>query len=141
MTQRHPLHLSILGLVAIGGALGGCARYGLSEAFPDSGASFPWTTFGINVVGSFLLALLPALSVVRRNPLLPPLLGTGVLGGFTTLSTYSEQARQLVADGAAGLAGVYVVGTLAACLLAVAVADRFSSAAERTEFEDEEGDL
>jgi CrcB protein len=87
------------------------------------------------------LSILPALSAVRRNPLLPPLLGTGVLGGFTTLSTYSEQARQLAADGAVGVAAVYVVGTLAACLLAVAVADRFSDLAERSEFDEEEGDL
>lgn len=141
MTQRHPLHLSILALVALGGALGAAARFGLGEAFPDAGDSFPWTTFGINVAGSFVLAMLPALSAVRRNPLLPPLLGTGVLGGFTTLSTYSEQARQLAADGAVGVAAVYVVGTLAACLLAVAVADRFSDLAERSEFDEEEGDL
>ncbi len=141
MTPRHPLHLSVLGVVAIGGALGASARYGISETFPQAGAAFPWATFGINVVGSFLLAMLPALPVVRRNPLLPPLLGTGVLGGFTTLSTYSAQARDLVADGAAALAALYVTGTLAACLVAVAIADRFSTAAARREFEDEEGDL
>jgi CrcB protein len=139
--QRHPLHLSILGLVALGGALGAAARHGLSTAFPETGTSFPWTTFAINVAGSFLLALLPAASVVRRHPLLPPLLGTGVLGGFTTLSAYSEQARSLVADGAVGLAAVYLAGTVAACLLAVAVADRFSTQSAREEFEDEEGDL
>lgn len=141
VTARHPLHLSVLGLVAIGGAAGASARYGISEAFPGTAGGFPWATFAINVVGSFLLAMLPALSVVRRNGRLPPLLGTGVLGGFTTLSTYSAQARDLVADGAAGLATLYVTGTLAACLVAVAVADRFSTAAARREFEDEEGDL
>ena len=141
MTQRHPLHLSVLGVVALGGALGASARHGLSEAFPDTGSSFPWTTFAINVVGSFLLAVLPALSVVRRKHLLPPLLGTGLLGGFTTLSTYSLQARDLIARGATGLAGVYVVGTLAACLVAVAAADRFSTVVARQEFEDDEGDL
>jgi len=109
--------------------------------FPDAGSGFPWTTFTINVVGAFLLALLPALSRVRRNPHLPPFLGTGILGGFTTLSAYSEQARALVADGSAGLAGVYVIGTLVACLGAVVVADHFSTAPARTEFDDEEGDL
>ena len=72
--------------------------------------------------------------------MLPPLLGTGVLGGFTTLSTYSEQARALAAQGRVGLAASYVVGTLAACLLAVAVADRFSTVIARSQFDDEEGD-
>ncbi len=118
------LHGPVVGVVALGGAAGALARYGLSEAFPDRADGFPWTIFAINVVGCLLLALLPALAVVVDHPLLPPLLGTGVLGGFTTLSTYAEQSRALVDGGHAGLAGAYVVGTLAACLLAVAVADR-----------------
>lgn len=141
MTGRSPLHPFVLGLVALGGAVGASARFGISVSFPDTGSSFPWATFGINVAGSFLLALLPALSVVRRREWLPPLLGTGVLGGFTTLSAYSAEARALVADGAVGTAVLYVVGTLAVCLLAVAAADSFSSVGDRREFADEEGDL
>jgi fluoride exporter len=138
---RHPLHLSVLGLVALGGALGASARYAITAAFPESGTAFPWTTFAVNVSGSLLLALLPALSVVRRKPLLPPLLGTGLLGGYTTLSTYSAQTRDLVANGAVGIATLYVTGTLAACLIAVTVDDRLSTEPARQEFEDEEGDL
>lgn len=132
--------MSILTAVAVGGAVGASARYGLTLAWPDEGG-FPWTTLAINVVGSFLLALLPSFEAVRRNPLLPPLLGTGVLGGFTTLSAYSEQSRALVADGRAGLAALYVVGTLGACLLAVGLADRFSDPRAREVFDEEEGDL
>jgi CrcB protein len=138
--SRHPLRAAVIGAVAIGGAVGALARWGLSEAFPDPTAGFPWTIFGINVVGCLLLALLPAFAAVRRNDLLPPLLGTGVLGGFTTLSTYAEQARALVHEGRVGLAASYVVGTLAACLVAVALADRFSTVMARSEFDDEEGD-
>ena len=141
MTRPHPLHLSVIGLVAVGGAVGAGARHGLSSTFVDPAGAFPWTTFTINVTGCFLLALLPALAFVRRRPLLPPLLGTGVLGGFTTMSAYSEQARTLLADGASALAAIYVVGTLAAGLVAVALADRFSSTAARAAFEAEEGDL
>lgn len=141
MTRTHPLHVSVFAVVALGGAVGACARYGLSTAFPDTGTSFPWTTFAINVLGSFLLALLPASAAVRRHTHLPPLLGTGVLGGFTTLSTYSEQTRALLAGGHVGTALLYLVGTLAVCLLAVAVADRFSTLPERQEFDEEEGDL
>ncbi len=140
MTPRHPLHGSVLLAVALGGALGAMLRYGLTQVTPD-GDGFPGTTFAINLAGSFLLALLPASAWVRRHHLLPPLLGTGVLGGFTTLSAWSEQTRALVADGAAATAGAYAVGTLAACLAAVALADRFSTRTDRAEFDEEEGDL
>lgn len=128
-------------LVAVGTAVGAGLRAGLGEAFPEPPGTFPWTTFGINVAGSFLLALLPASAAVRRRPALPPLLGTGVLGGFTTLSAYSEQTRALAAGGQVSLAGAYALGTLTACLVAVALADRLSSAAARAEFDAEEGDL
>lgn len=132
---------SLVAAVAVGGAAGAVARHLLTVAFPDTGSGFPWTTFGINVAGSFLLALLPAVAAVRRYALLPPLLGTGVLGGFTTLSTFSEQTRALVASAHATTAGLYVVATLAACLAAVILADLLSTVPERQEFEDEEGDL
>ena len=56
----------LLAAVAIGGALGALARWGLGESFPEA-SGFPWTTFAINVVGSFALALLPAFAAVRRN--------------------------------------------------------------------------
>lgn len=141
MSARHPLHPSLLAAVAAGGAAGACARHLLGVAFPGDAGGFPWTTFGINVTGSLLLALLPALAAVRRRALLPPLLGTGLLGGFTTLSAYSEQARALVAAGAVGTAAAYVVATLSCCLAAVALADRVSTPADRVEFDAEEGDL
>jgi CrcB protein len=124
--------------VAAGGALGAVARWALGEAFPD-GSGFPWTTFGINVAGSFALALLPAVAAVRRHRTLALALGPGVLGGFTTLSTYAEQSRSLLADGRGLLAASYVLGTLAVCLAAVAVAHRLSSPLAQREFEDEEG--
>jgi fluoride exporter len=138
--KRHPLHVSLVAAVAVGGAVGAVARYLLGEAFPVTG-SFPWTTFAINVSGAFLLALLPAFAVVRRHEVLPPLLGTGVLGGYTTLSTYSEQTRHLLGVGHTSAALLYLGGTFAACLVAVAVADHFSTLAQRAEFEAEEGDL
>jgi CrcB protein len=128
----------LLVAVAVGGALGAVARWALGEAFPD-GSGFPWTTFGINVAGSFVLALLPAVAAVRRRHTLALGLGPGVLGGFTTLSTYAEQSRSLLADGRALLAASYLLGTLAVCLAAVAVAHRLSSPLAQREFEDEEG--
>jgi CrcB protein len=139
MSIRGPLALAV-SAVAVGGAIGASLRWQFSHWLPADASSFPWATFAINVAGCFLLALLPSLAWVRRHPVLPPLLGTGLLGGFTTLSTYSEETRALLASGHPGLAGTYLFGTLAGCLLAVAVADRFSGPAARTQFRDEEGD-
>jgi fluoride exporter len=130
----------LLAAVAAGGAIGAVTRWAVTEAFPARGADFPWSTFGINVVGSFALALLPAFLVVRSNRTLTVFLGPGILGGFTTLSAYSEQSRALLADGHVGTAGLYVVGTIAACLLAVRLADRWSTARQRRLFAHEGGD-
>lgn len=127
--------------VAVGGASGACARWLLESWQPAAPGAFPWTTFGINVAGSVLLALLPASAVIRRHPLLPPALGTGVLGGFTTLSTFSEETRALVGAGSTALATAYVVSSLAACLLGVAIADRLVTRPARADFERQEGDL
>lgn len=128
----------LLAAVSLGGAAGALARWGLSELVPD-GAGFPWTTFAINVVGSFMLAALPALAAVRRRPALAVGLGPGLLGGFTTLSAYAEQGRLLLADGETLVAAAYLAGTLAACLVAVQLAHHWSSLAAQAEFEDEEG--
>lgn len=131
---------AVLAVVALGGAAGATLRYALDTWAPTPTGSFPWTTFAINVVGSFLLALLPALAVVRRSHLLPPLFGPGVLGGFTSLSAVSEQTRALLADDRVALAAAYSVSTLVACLLVVALADRLSTPIERMDFDVEEGD-
>jgi fluoride exporter len=130
---------ALVAAVGVGGAVGALARWGLGELAP-TGAGFPWTTFAINVAGSLLLGLLPAVPLVRRHATLPLVLGTGVLGGFTTLSAYAEETRVLVADGATATAAAYVVGTLAACLLAAVTASAVTTAAERRAFADAEGD-
>ena len=125
--------------VAVGGALGAVLRWGLGELVAD-GDGFPWATFAINVSGSFVLALLPASTTIRRHPLLPLFFGTGMLGGYTTLSTYAEQSRAMFAAGDPALALTYLLGTLAACVLAVSLAQHWSPPAARAEFEAEGGD-
>lgn len=123
-------HLRLTLAVAAGGATGAVARYGVGVCVPDS-AAFPWTTLTINVVGSFLLALLPAVAVVRRSPAWTAALGPGLLGGFTTLSAYAEQTRALLGDDRVVAAGAYVVATLAACLVAVLLAGLLSRPADQ----------
>jgi CrcB protein len=130
----------LIAAVAIGGALGAVARWSLTEAFRSDAGSFPWTTFAINVAGSFALALLPAFAVVRRRRELAVALGPGVLGGFTTLSTYSEQSRALLDAGETDVALAYLGGTLAACLVAVGFASQWTTAMERRTFRREGGD-
>jgi CrcB protein len=111
--------------VAVGGSAGAVLRHLLGEVVPD-GSGFPWTTFAINVVGSALLAGLELLPLARRSATWAAGIGPGVLGGFTTLSTTSEQGRALLADGDVWLAGCYLLGTLVACLAAVTLVGRVS---------------
>ena len=136
--QRLVTPPALLAAVAAGGAAGAVLRHLLGVWSPD-GSGFPWTVFAINVVGSLVLALLPALAVVRRRETLAVALGPGVLGGFTTLSATSEQGRALLADGRPALAATYLLGTLAACLVAVAVASLWVGGAERARFAEEGG--
>lgn len=113
--------------------MGALLRWLLGESVPD-GSGFPWSTFAINVSGSFALALLPAISAVRSSSLLTVGLGPGLLGGYTTLSAYADQARALLGAGRVGLAALYVVGTLAACLVGVVLATHWSSSSQRRSF-------
>lgn len=130
----------LVAAAAVGGALGGLLRFQAGLVVPDD-SGFPWTTFTVNVTGALLLALLPAVDAVRGSPLLAVALGPGLLGGFTTLSATSEQGRRLINLDRPALAAAYLVGTLAASLLAVALAARVTDARERRVFAAEEGDL
>jgi CrcB protein len=114
--------LPTLVVVAVGGALGAVLRASLGLAFPVAAGAFPWTTFVINVSGSLLLALLGAVPALRRHGLMRPFLGAGLLGGYTTLSATSEEARLMLEGGDATLAAGYLLGTLAAGLVGVHLA-------------------
>jgi CrcB protein len=110
----------VLGAISAGGALGAAARYGLLVAFPTAPPGFPWTIFVVNVTGCLLIGALMVLvtDVWPQRRLLRPFLGVGVLGGFTTFSTYSVELQGLVDARALGTAAVYLVGTLVAALAA-----------------------
>jgi fluoride exporter len=140
-STNHPSLPLVVTVVALGGAAGAVLRALVGELAPTSPHDFPWPTLAINVAGSALLALLPALDAVRRRPLLPPLLGTGLLGGFTTLSVWAQETHDLLDAGRAMAAAGYAMGTLVACLAVVALVDRLSTPDERVAFDAEEGDL
>jgi CrcB protein len=111
----------ILLVIAAGGALGSLARWGLSLALPHQVGGFPWATFDANVTGCLLIGLLMVvvLDVLPPHRHLRPFLGVGVLGGFTTFSTYMLDTRALLVAGRPGLAAAYLLGSLAAGLAAV----------------------
>lgn len=111
-------------VIAAGGALGAVGRHGLSVVLPAGHGAFPWATFATNVAGCLAIGVLMVLVTEvagRPHRLTRPFIGVGILGGFTTFSTYSVDAVQLVAAGAASTALLYTFGTLAGALVAVEV--------------------
>lgn len=105
-----PLSWRLVAAVAAGGALGAAARYGLAQAWPAPAHGFPLATFVTNVSGCLAAGLLLG---VERGPLLRAFAGTGLLGGFTTYSTFAVQADQLWLTGHHWVAAVSVAATLA----------------------------
>jgi len=125
---------------SVGGAVGAVARWSLTDLFPVAAGQFPWVTFAINVFGSALLAALPLLAVARSRPWVGLFFGTGVLGGFTTMSAASAETFVLLDRGATGLGLAYCVGTLCASLLAVLIVDRLTTEQRRHALEIAESD-
>ncbi len=104
--------------IAIGGALGTLARYGIERAVATPPDGFPWGTLTVNVVGSFVLGAV-VIAVVERWPrdrYLRPLLAVGFCGGFTTFSTLAVEVDQRVQHGHVLLATTYLMVTLIAGL-------------------------
>ena len=107
--------------VALGGALGSVARYACSlGAIRWLGASFPWGTLFVNVTGSFAIGMLAALVSADGRPMLGSdarsFLMIGVLGGFTTFSSFSLETLALARSGALGAASANVALSLVLCL-------------------------
>lgn len=122
--QRRELvrtHGAVLAVIALGGGLGSLARYGLAVGLPTSPGGFPWSTFVTNVSGCFLIGVLMVLitEVWSAHRLVRPFLGVGVLGGFTTFSTYAVETRGLLQPGTVTVAFAYLAGTLLCAMLAV----------------------
>lgn len=109
-----------LAAIAAGGGAGSLARYLLSQTFP-AGHGFPWAIFWVNSSGCLLLGVLMVylLEVWPPRRLLRPLLAVGLLGGYTTFSTYAAGVMTLLTGGAPGLADAYALTSILAALVAV----------------------
>jgi CrcB protein len=132
---RHP-HRSaaLIGVVAAGGTLGTAARYGMSVLVVHR--DWPWSTWTVNVVGAFALAVLMGWLALRgpddgRRRVVRLLVGTGFLGGFTTYSALAVETQALLTAGRGGTALAYALSTAVAGLVASFAGLRLAAVAAR----------
>lgn len=111
----------VLLTIGIGGAIGSSARYGLSVLLPYRAGELPLPTLLANVLGCLLIGALMAAITEATSPhrLLRPFLGVGILGGFTTFSTYVVDVVDTGKAGHQWVAVLYGSGTVVGCILAV----------------------
>jgi CrcB protein len=110
----------VLAAVALGGMAGASVRYALARWLPVDPGRFPWATFWTNVGGSFFLGLVLAVLLERLRPYVyvRPFVATGVLGAFTTMSTFQVETALLIRDGHEGAGVVYAAASIVAGVVA-----------------------
>lgn len=106
----------------LGGAVGAGFRYQISAAaLRNLGPGFPWGTWIVNLLGGFLMGILAGMLVKQFTPdqgePLRLLMGVGVLGGFTTFSTFSLEAANMLIRGQVLMATAYVVSSVAGSIM------------------------
>jgi fluoride exporter len=110
--------------VALGGALGSMARFGIANAMTAlTGPQFPWGTLLINATGSFVIGCFGALTGSRGSFAVPAdiraFVMVGICGGYTTFSSFSLQTLELMQAGEVLAASGYILGSVILCLLFV----------------------
>ncbi|MEC3861435.1 fluoride efflux transporter CrcB [Mesobacterium sp. TK19101] len=106
--------------VALGGAIGASCRFLTGHALLRLlGSGFPYGTFAVNVIGSFLMGVIVVLLGHFSANRFAPLLVTGFLGGFTTFSSFSLDVATLYERGQTGLAAVYVLSSVTLSIAAL----------------------
>jgi CrcB protein len=116
--------MKLLLLATIGGALGSGLRYLVNVAAAQWLApGFPWATFIVNVLGSFLMGAVVAASIpyFGGSPAMRTFLATGILGGFTTFSAFTLDAVELFEREQFGALGFYLLGSILLSILALLV--------------------
>jgi len=114
------MQFPILLAIAIGGALGSLARYAVASLVQSAAwPGFPWGIFAVNISGGFIMGVIVELGALKLHftPELRAFLTVGVLGGYTTFSTFSLDSALLIERGAYASAAMYIAGS---ALLSVA---------------------
>ena|SRR5476649_2009559 len=107
--------------VGVGGGLGALARYFIAGAVQPAGAVFNWGIFVVNISGGFLMGLIVEASALKLNlsPDLRAFLTVGILGGYTTFSTFSLDSALLLQKGEYLQAAAYMIGSVVLSILAL----------------------
>jgi CrcB protein len=105
--------------VCVAGAIGSGLRYLLVEwAARTFGKGFPWGVFGVNMIGSFVIALVAMISASRLGDDARIAIASGLLGGFTTYSAFNQDTLKMLDSRSFGTAALYVAATVLVCLVA-----------------------
>jgi CrcB protein len=107
--------------VGVGGGLGALIRYFMAGWIQPAGATFNWGIFIVNITGGLVMGLIVEASALRLNlsPEMRAFLTTGILGGYTTFSTFSLDSALLLQKGIYGLAAAYIIGSVVLSILAL----------------------
>jgi fluoride exporter len=117
-TSAHPW---VLPVIALGGMIGASARHELELVWTASPGQWPWATFVTNASGCLLIGMLMVhvVEVGRTHPLLRPFVGVGLLGGYTTFSTFALQTQVLWMHSHRGTSLLYLILTPAVAMVSV----------------------
>ena len=116
------MQFSILLAVALGGALGSLARYSVASLVQNAAsAGFPWGIFVVNISGGFIMGVLAELAALKLNftPEVRAFLMVGVMGGYTTFSSFSLDSALLIERGAYASAAAYIAGSAVLSVVAL----------------------
>jgi len=113
--------MGILFAVGVGGGLGALARYYIAAALQPAGVAFNWGILIVNVSGGLVMGLIVEASALKLNlsPELRAFLTVGILGGYTTFSTFSLDSALLLQRGEYAQAAAYVIGSVVLSILAL----------------------
>lgn len=116
-------HRTVVAVVALGGVVGSLARYQAGIIWHTADGTFPTTIFAVNLLGCLIIGVFMTVitEIWTAHRLLRPFVGTGILGGFTTFSTYSLDIAGLLRTGHSGTALLYLVATAVGAIAAVAL--------------------